>query len=64
MFDFTYLNSNPLTRFTSSLHNKDDFMTLEEAQQYLQRIPQDQAEPYPKYDPNTMALNKEEQRNK
>lgn len=55
LFDHTYLNSNPLTRFSSALHDKSDFMTLEEAQQYLLKVPQDQAETFPKYDPEAMT---------
>lgn len=43
LFDYNYLNSNPLTKFDSSLHHKEDFMKLDEAQRYLLAMPQDQA---------------------
>ena len=56
-FDFTYLNSNPLTRFSGNDHveKAQEYIRLEEAQKYLQQMPKDQEDTIPKYDPVAMS---------
>ena len=55
LFDYTFMNSNPLTKFNAPLHKREEYLTLPESEQFLSNVPKDQASPYPDY--NTLKSN-------